>query len=104
MSGVDRKELDAALGDLADVLRQAIKQSLGPLVDRIEALERRVEKAMTYRGAYTRAAGYAPGDTVTHDGSAWVAVRGIGADEAPGASSGWVLAVKRGRDGKDAGR
>jgi len=41
---------------------------------------------------------YEMGDVVTHDGSMWVALRDTAG--APGKSSDWRLAVKRGQDGR----
>ena len=56
--------------------------------------------AMVYRGVYEAGRVYQPGDTVTFGGSAWVC--GATTNERPGEeASGWTLAVKRGRDGKD---
>jgi integrin beta 3 len=56
--------------------------------------------AMVYRGVYEAGRAYLPGDTVTFGGSAWVC--GAATTERPGEeASGWTLAVKRGRDGKD---
>lgn len=43
---------------------------------------------------------YEKGDAVTHGGSYWIARKGTSAT--PGKSDDWRLAVKRGRDGKDA--
>ena len=52
------------------------------------------------RGVY-RAGEYLSGDAVTYGGSLWIAQRDT--HEAPGSGSkDWRLAVKRGRDGKDA--
>ena len=52
-----------------------------------------------YRNVW-KAGEYKRGDTVTRDGSQWVATRDT--DAQPGTvDSGWQLSVKRGRDGKD---
>jgi hypothetical protein len=104
MSGVDRKELDAALGDLADVLKVAIRQATGPLLDRIEMLERRASKGMVYCGTFSRATDYARGSVVVVDGQSWCAIREVMAGEAPGSSDGWSLMARKGKDGKDASR
>jgi hypothetical protein len=53
-----------------------------------------------YRGVYQKADSYSRGDFATHDGSMWHANRQT--SEIPGSGNDWSLAVKRGRDGKDA--
>jgi integrin beta 3 len=53
-----------------------------------------------YRGVYKADCDYAQGDAVTYAGSTFVAVETIkGKPEE--SDSGWILAVKRGRDGRD---
>lgn len=75
---------------------------------KIAALEARVAelemrpKGMTYRGICDAGRVYEPGDVVTHSGSMWVATRRTGDTPGEGGNTGWLLAVKRGRDGKDA--
>lgn len=68
-------------------------------------LEERVEELaltipfMIYRGVW-KAGEYKRGDTITRDGSLYVAIRDT--DAQPGTvESGWQLAAKRGRDGRD---
>ncbi|KQP43915.1 hypothetical protein ASF44_28725 [Pseudorhodoferax sp. Leaf274] len=52
------------------------------------------------RGIYVEGKGYTPGDAVTWGGSFWVAQKDTSAKpDSP--DSGWRLAVKKGRDGKD---
>lgn len=52
------------------------------------------------RGVFKEGEHYAQGDAVSWGGSVWIAQRST--DEKPdGPNSGWRLAVKRGRDGKD---
>lgn len=54
-----------------------------------------------YRGVYKTDEEYVPGDSTTFGGSLWIAERKTTAKpDTP--DSGWRLAVKRGRDGKDA--
>lgn len=55
------------------------------------------------RGTYTEGREYKTGDGVTWAGSFWIAQRATG-HKPEGADSGWRLAVKRGRDGKEARR
>lgn len=53
------------------------------------------------RGVYREGQSYAKGDAVTWGGSLWIAQDDTSAKPDAG---GWRLAVKRGRDGKDAGK
>jgi hypothetical protein len=52
------------------------------------------------RGVYKDGRDYERGDAVTWAGSLWIAQEPTG--EKPDGGGGWRLAVKRGRDGKDA--
>jgi hypothetical protein len=52
------------------------------------------------RGVYKAGETYAPGDGVTWGGSYWIAKSET--DAKPDSGEGWRLAIKRGRDGKDA--
>ena len=52
------------------------------------------------RGVYKAGQEYHRGDVVSWDGSGWIAQQTT--SDKPGASEGWRLAIKRGRDGKDA--
>jgi hypothetical protein len=54
-----------------------------------------------YRDVYVEGQEYAAGDAVTWGGSLWIAQRDT-SGKPDGADSGFRLAVKRGRDGKDA--
>lgn len=56
---------------------------------------------MIYRDVFKEGQEYEYGDAVTWGGSLWVAQRSTSA-KPDGPDSGWKLAVKRGRDGKDA--
>lgn len=65
------------------------------------------EDMMLYRGVWTEDTTYEPGDTVTHQGSGWVALETTTArpDEfSPEGARSWQLAVKRGREGKQGPR
>jgi len=50
-------------------------------------------------GVFRRGTDYEKGDSVTWDGSMWIAQRDTG--DKPGESDAWRLSAKRGRDGKD---
>lgn len=52
------------------------------------------------RGVFSEGKTYSPGDGVTWGGSFWIAQEETG--EKPDSAKGWRLAVKKGRDGKDA--
>lgn len=53
-----------------------------------------------YRSAFRDGEAYEPGDMVSFGGSTWHCAKATGAK--PGEGDDWTLAVKRGRDGKDA--
>lgn len=56
---------------------------------------------LIYRGVYAEGRTYEVGDVTTWGGSSWACVERT--EERPGErAAGWTLAVKRGRDGKDA--
>ena len=52
------------------------------------------------RGVFKAGETYQPGDCVTWGGSSWIAQKET-AEKPDGPDSGWRLAVKKGRDGKD---
>lgn len=52
------------------------------------------------RGVWREGAAYEKGDGVSYGGSFWIA-QGDTTDKPDGAVTGWRLAVKKGRDGKD---
>jgi hypothetical protein len=54
------------------------------------------------RGVYQSGKQYEQGDAVTWGGSMWIAKEATEAK--PDSGEGWRLAVKRGRDGKDAAK
>ncbi|MGR9552751.1 transposase [Rhizobium leguminosarum] len=65
---------------------------LKALSARIEAIE---EGGIRYLGNYQRASSYSKGDTVTHSGSLWVALKAVAEGTAPGSDPAcWQLASK----------
>ncbi len=65
---------------------------LKALSARVEAIE---ESGIRYRGNFQRALCYAKGDTVTHAGSFWVALKAVPEGAAPGSDPAcWQLAAK----------
>lgn len=72
------------------------------LEDRVQQLEER--PSVEYRGSWKADEKYRRGDLISHAGSVWhCELAGSGIVPGEGAT-GWRLAVKRGRDGKDATR
>jgi len=69
---------------------------------RVQNLEGRMDAAtgLRYLGTHDPGEVYEPGDGVTHGGSLWVARSRTSAK--PGTDGSWTLAVKHGRDGRDA--
>ncbi len=102
-----RAEIESLMKALAPVIRQYVSDTVAPLLKRIGELEQRVSEAETrgleFCGVYQRAAAYKRGAAVTAAGSLWIAIRDVEPGHEPGESRRWVLAVKRGRDGKDSG-
>lgn len=85
----------------ADVLAEEVRA----LRQRVAELEDRISEApLKWCGSYQRALEYGPGAVVTRGGSMWVALRSVPPNNLPGEGSHefWQLAVKHGRDGKDA--
>ncbi|OWO94520.1 transposase [Rhizobium esperanzae] len=70
----------------------ATAAKLKALAARIEAIE---EGGIRYLGNYQRASSYSKGDTVTHSGSLWVALKTVAEGTAPGSDPAcWQLASK----------
>jgi hypothetical protein len=71
--------------------------------DVVKEFGRFIVPAMIYRGVFQSSKTYEPGDTVTWDGSLWLAKKTTTAkpDQASQESQqAWALCAKRGRDGK----
>jgi hypothetical protein len=114
MSLPDPTALGAALGaavkKLLDPLRMRVKElealearliALKALETRVAALEKALQ-ARTYQGTWDSERTYEAENTCTLGGNLWIAKR-VTYDR-PGTSDAWQLAVKRGRNGKDASR
>ena len=87
--------------NLGEMTGKAIKDAVAPLEKRIAELESR-PAGLDYKGIYKPEYSYAKNAGVTHAGSIWVALKDLPPKEPGDANSGWQLAVKKGRDGKDA--
>jgi hypothetical protein len=79
---------------LADIIVSAVKAATAPFENRIAALE-----ARGYKGLHTPGTGYSKGDSVTFDGSLWIARDSTFETPGDGATK-WQLAAKRGRDAR----
>ncbi len=91
--------------ELAAIINEQVAAMVAPLTARIAALEEAMkqEKGLAYKGVYTAGEVYDAGSLVTFSGSLWHCDRLTKAK--PGEDPAcWTLAVKKGRDGKDATR
>ena len=86
----------------------ALQEALAFTLSEVQALKQRIAELeqrspMSYRGVWTPGKMHDRGDMVTHRGSVWHC--DVKTDLPPGdGNTMWTLAVKRGRDGKDAGK
>lgn len=85
--------------DIRRLVAADIAKAVEPLQQRIAELEAR-PAALKYFGVHEPARQYAEGAAVTANGNLWIALCATHAR--PGESSDWQLAVRKGRDGKDA--
>lgn len=70
---------------------------------RLSEIERRLsEPTLAYAGVHQRALGYRRGQAVTHKGCLYIALSAAEPGDMPGESAAWQMAVRAGRDGKDA--
>lgn len=74
---------------LSDTVQKAVDAAIGAL------------PLMLYKGVWSEGTGYREGNTVTFGGSGWVCMKSD-TQEKPGTGSDWTLAIKKGRDGRDA--
>jgi hypothetical protein len=92
--------------EIADLIRHHVAAATKPLRERIEMLERRTIEAESqaaefrYRGVWQPGEQYRRNNFCTFDASVWVCLRDT--EGKPGQCLDWQLAVKKGRDGKDA--
>jgi hypothetical protein len=98
--GRDGKDGIATRDELNALVQSEVEKRLMDLV------EKRVNEVIssipivTYKGVYSDGNEYAAGNTATYGGSLWHA--NVTTKEKPGTGSDWTLAVKKGRDGRDA--
>jgi hypothetical protein len=87
---------------IAPVIRHAIAAAVAPVVQRLDALEAK-QAAWRYCGVWQRDEKYVIGNSVTENGSVWIAKRDS-QGQRPGTTDHFQLAVRKGADGKDAAR
>jgi hypothetical protein len=90
----------AQLGDYMEHVGKTMAEELRKRDERIAELEAR-PAGLQYQGVWKRGASYAKHNGVSHQGSVWVARKDYPTAEPGEPNSGWILAVKRGRDGKN---
>jgi hypothetical protein len=92
--------------EIANLVQRHVASALKQRDDKIAALEARIvdsEKQAAefrYRGVWQPGETYKKNNFITFDGSVWVCLRET--EGKPGQSLDWQLAVRRGKDGKDA--
>lgn len=99
-NGKDGLQLDDFAASIKDGRTLAITMTLSD--GSIATKELPLRGMVLDKGIYKAGTSYEHGDSVTYAGSYWIAQRATEASPGNG-SSDWRLAVKRGRDGKDAG-
>src|SRR5262245_53076792 len=86
---------------LVAAIMKAVAPHIFELEQKVDALSARVAEleasSLKYMGVYQTSGSYPRGSVGTQDGSAWHATRAVTA-ERPGASDGWQLMVKHGKD------
>jgi hypothetical protein len=91
---------DISPTQVAEATGELMQEQLDPIRARLDALEAS-DAQKAYRGVFSTAETYLRHNSVTHGGSTWIAER-----DDPGTpavdGTGWRLAVKRGRDGRNA--
>ena len=97
---ISKQSMATLMAALAPVVHDHCEKMAAPLRRRIAEPEARPE--LKYSGVWKGDTSYPEGAAVTQDGSCWVAKAVTLPGQKPGDSDAWTLAVKRGRDGKDA--
>lgn len=94
-----------------DGLYEWLKEAFHPVNKRISELEQRVQaversikevREVTYKGTWKDGDVYSKGNMVTMSGCVWACMADRTIERPGNGSSDWRLAVKSGRDGKDA--
>lgn len=96
----------ASLTAMVSKVNSQVGDNLESHIKRLDDLEKRVAAfegaGLKYQGVWQRASsGYRRGSVVTHQGSAWIALKDHGEGEQPGmAPDAWHMLVKAGRDAR----
>jgi hypothetical protein len=91
----------AEVGRMLEEAGKSVAEELRKRDEKIKALEDK-PPGLQYAGVYRPGASYPKHTGVSHQGSVWVARKDFPSKQPGEPNSGWILAVKRGRDGKDA--
>ena len=101
MNNTEAKQLiDAIVGGIAPEVKKFVVEKFAELGTKIADLER---GQMKYLGVWQPGRAYTKGNVVTHDGSMFHCEYESTISK-PGDGEFWRLCVKRGKDGRDAGR
>ena len=102
MADVKMPGLTAREATIVDGMLTAIAELLRQVNGRLDALERDVNevRAFRYCGVWSEHQQYNANDFATHNGSVWHCREST--RQRPGDGNVWSLAVKRGKDGRDA--
>lgn len=98
--GRDGKDGIASLDDLRAEVNKAVEVAVSFAVEKAVAEAFSLLPTLQYKGVFQDGTEYRAGDCVTFGGSLFHCNESTGAKPEDGKS--WTLAVKRGRDGKDA--
>jgi hypothetical protein len=93
---ITKRDFDRCLEHIGKL----VGEELAKRDERIAELEAR-PAGLQYQGVWKRGASYAKHNGCSHQVSVWVARKDYPTAEPGEPNSGWILAVKRGRDGKD---
>lgn len=90
-------ELRDFLTAVARETKELVRREQAPILERLAQLEARLavaeSRGLKFLGVWQRAMDYRPGDTVTADGSLWVATAAC-QSERPGTGPAWQLAAR----------
>jgi hypothetical protein len=88
---------------MAEQLEDVVEKELISFVRELVAAEvEKQTKEIRYRGVWQPGEQYRKNNSCTYDGGFWMCLRDTQGN--PGLSLDWQLAVRKGKDGKDAGK
>ena len=97
MANLLEQQLNEMGRGVAEIIRDAItplRERIAALEEKLAAAEERLADCLCYRGTYSAFTRYVRGDTITHGGALWSAIREIETGRPGDADSGWVLVAK----------